>query len=128
MKTDNKSPSWLSEHLVDVITALLTLIGVFIAYQIPISLNQRDSADRLSAERTSRSEADVAQVNQLLAGVLGEESDEHVNSKRAAARAIAEYAQQGRVYTPATSILFHYLERRGTRRHIVTCTPRSIED
>src|SRR5262249_23939307 len=30
--------------------------------------------------------------------------------KRAAARAIAEYAQQGRIYAPSTSILLRYLE------------------
>lgn len=50
-------------------------------------------------------------VNQLVSGPLGEEGAENIRAKRAAARAISEYAQQGRVYTPATSILLHYLER-----------------
>jgi hypothetical protein len=91
--------------------AVLTVIGIFIAYKIPISLNERDSADRLTAERTARIEADVGQVNQLVAGVLGEEGSEHAAPKRAAARAIAEYAQQSRIYPPATSILLDYLEK-----------------
>lgn len=42
---------------------------------------------------------------------MGEEGTENVRAKRAAARAVAEYAQQGRVYAPATSVLLHYLER-----------------
>jgi hypothetical protein len=42
---------------------------------------------------------------------MGEDRSEHAGAKRAAARAIAEYSQQGRVYAQATSILFHYLER-----------------
>jgi hypothetical protein len=102
---------WLSQHVFDFIIVFLTIVGLWIAYEIPKALNDQDSAERLKAERTSRFEADIGQINQLLAGVLGEENQEHVVAKRAAARAISDYAQQGRVYTPATSILFHYLEK-----------------
>jgi hypothetical protein len=111
MANGEKSRSWWSEHSVDVITALLTIVGLWIAYKIPLSLNDQDSAERLKGERSARFEADLGQVNQLVAGVLGEEGSEHIAAKRAAARAASEYAQQGRVYTPATSILFHYLEK-----------------
>jgi hypothetical protein len=106
-----KSRGWWSEHGVDVITALLTIAGLWIAYKIPLSLNDQDSAERLKGERSARFEADLGQINQLVAGVLGEDGSEHIAAKRAAARAISEYAQQGRVYTPATSILFHYMEK-----------------
>lgn len=105
-----KPRSWWSEHGVDVLTMLLTVAGLWIAYKIPLSLNDQDSAERLKAERSARFEADLGQINQLVAGVLGEESPEHIEARRAAARAALEYAQQGRVYTPATSILFHYME------------------
>src|ERR1700682_3301129 len=90
---------------------LLTVAGLWIAYEIPISLNGQDSAERLKSERSARFEADLSQINQLIAGVLGEEGSEHIEPRRAAARAALEYAQQGRVYTPATSILFHYMEK-----------------
>ena len=107
----HQSRSWWAEHWIDVFVAILTAVGIWIAYKIPISLNERDSADRLTSERTARFEADVGQVNQLVSGVLGEDGSEHVIPKRASARAIAEYAQQGRIYAPATSILLHYMEK-----------------
>src|SRR5690242_16988191 len=99
----HKPQGWWREHGIDVVVAFLTALAIWIAYKIPISLNERDSADRLSSERSARFEADIGRVNQLMAGVLGEEGIEHVVAKRAAARAIAEYAQQGRIYAPATS-------------------------
>lgn len=102
--------SWWKEHGLDVLVALLTIVGLYIAYKIPVALNEQDSQERLKSERTGRFEADVGLVNQLVAGALGEEGAENLRAKRAAARAVAEYAQQGRVYAPATSILLHYLE------------------
>jgi hypothetical protein len=102
---------WLSDHALDLIIILLTIGGLWIAYQIPISLNDQDSAERLRAERTARFEADLGQINQVISGVLGEESQEHVVAKRATARAVSDYALQGRVYPPATSILLHYLDK-----------------
>jgi|HubBroStandDraft_6_1064221.scaffolds.fasta_scaffold35516_4 hypothetical protein len=118
---EGRERGWWAEHGIDVLVAILTIIGLWIGYKIPISLNERDTADRLSSERTARFEADVGQVNQLVAGVLGEEGVEHPGSKRAAARAVAEYAQQGRIYTPATSILLHYLEKESDQRRTATC-------
>src|ERR1017187_2300097 len=109
--TADKPRSWWSEHGIDVLTAVLTIGGLWIGYKIPLSLNDQDSAERLKAERSARFEADLGQINQLVAGSLGEEGPEHVTEKQAAARAVAEYAQQGRVYPPATSILFHYMEK-----------------
>jgi hypothetical protein len=87
------------------------VVGLLVAYKIPYSIDTQDSAERLKAERSARFEADLGQINQLVAGVLGEEGPDHVVEKRAAARAVAEYALQGRVYTPATSVLFHYIEK-----------------
>ena len=92
---------------------VLTILGIWVAFKIPVSLNVRDSADRLAADRTARFEGDIGRINQLLSGVLGEEGADHVVPKRSAARAVAEYAQQGRVYAPATTILLHYLEKEG---------------
>jgi hypothetical protein len=109
----NGSRAWFAEHWVDLLTVLLTMVGLWIGYKIPLSLNEQDSAERLKAERSARFEADLGQINQLVSGVLGEDGAEHVVGKRAAARAVSEYAQQGRVYTPGTSILFHYLEKEG---------------
>jgi hypothetical protein len=106
-----KPRQWWSEHWIDVVVAVFTLVGLYIGYKIPISLNEQDSQERLKSERTGRFEADIGLVNQLVSGPLGEEGADNVRAKRAAARAISEYAQQGRVYTPATSILLHYLER-----------------
>lgn len=106
-----KPRGWWEEHGIDVLTMILTLVGLWIAYKIPISLNDQDSAERLKSERSARFEADLGQINQLVAGVLGEEGSDHAEPKRAAARAALEYAQQGRIYTPATSILLHYLEK-----------------
>lgn len=106
-----KPRGWWKEHGLDVFVAALTVVGLYIGYKIPISLNEQDSQERLKSERTGRFEADVGSVNQLVSGALGEEGTENIRAKRAAARAISEYAQQGRVYTPATSILLHYLER-----------------
>jgi hypothetical protein len=111
VQAGQESRGWWREHGIDVFVAILTIIGLWIGYKIPVSLNERDSADRLSSERTARFEGDVGIVNQLVASVLGEEGVEHVVSKRAAARAIAEYAQQGRIYEPSTAILLHYLEK-----------------
>jgi len=97
---------WWSEHGLDVLVALLTIVGLYIGYKIPIALNEQDSQERLKSERTGRFEADVGLVNQLVSGPLGEEGAENIRAKRAAARAISEYAQQGRVYTPhATAIM-----------------------
>lgn len=107
------SRGWFAEHWVDLLTVLLTGLGLWIGYKIPLSLNEQDSAERLKAERSARFEADLGQINQLVSGVLGEDGAEHVVGKRSAARAVSEYAQQGRVYTPATSILLHYLEKEG---------------
>jgi hypothetical protein len=107
---------WLGDHAFDLLMVLLTLVGLWIAYEIPKSLNDQDSAERLKAERTARFESDLGQINQLVAGALGEDGQEHVVAKRAAARAISDYSQQGRVYAPATSILFHYLERENDPR------------
>jgi hypothetical protein len=108
---------WFSENVLNLLMALLTIVGLWIAYQIPISLNKQDSAERLKEERTARFEADISQVNQVIAGSLGEETNQAASdgvlAKRSAARALSDYASQGRVYAPATSILLHYLEREG---------------
>jgi hypothetical protein len=106
---------WLADHVFDVLITILTIIGLWIAYQIPISLNRQDSAERVNAEKTARFEADTGLVNQTIGGALGEELDQEtryrVTAKRSAARALSDYAQQGRIYPPSTSILLHYLER-----------------
>jgi hypothetical protein len=52
MANSDSPRGWWSEHGIDVITALLTIVGLWIAYKTPLSLNDQDSAERLKGERS----------------------------------------------------------------------------
>lgn len=101
--------SWFREHLLDLVIAIAAIAGIWIAIYIPRSIDQQDSKERSHSEATLLAENQTAEVDRLIAGSLGETESSALPGRIAAARALAEWSNQGRVYSPATNILLDYL-------------------